>query len=150
MRRNILSLILIISLLLNVFFVGGYMFAQFRTRGLAHQPQRIQAVVKQLDLTPSQKQLFRQLKTEATGLRKSYRKQMASLRKRLWKTLASDSPDRSQVTDVIHKMSILREDYQTEIAGIIEKFLNVLNREQKQRFLRITNNSRILGALISG
>ncbi len=149
-KQNVLTALLVSSILLNGFFLGGYWYAHHRASGLKDGRQRIQAIVRQLDLDPSQKELFLRLKTKAVRLRRSYKKRMANLEARLWKCLLKEPKDMEEAEGIIHEMSSVREQYQKEIIRIIGMFIDSLNKEQRKKFSRITGDKRKLRALIAG
>ncbi len=150
MRFNLLIALLVLSVLLNGFFLGGYWLASFKAKEVSNAKQRIEEVVKQLDLTPEQREKFHELKSRAVGIRKPYLRRMARLRAMFWKTVTSSSANDEDIRKVIHEMAVERERYQRKIAAIIAEFFHVLNQDQKRKFLEISNNSKLLKALISG
>jgi Spy/CpxP family protein refolding chaperone len=150
MRLNLLTALLVLSLLLNGFFLGGYWFARFKADKVSSSEQRIGEIVRQLDLTPEQKSRFRMFKSRAINIRKSYLKRMAKLRSLFWKTVTSNSRGGQDIDRIIHEMAVERENYQKRIAGIISEFLHGLSREQKRKFFEISHDNRILKVLLSG
>ena len=150
MRFSLLTALLVLSLLLNGFFLGGYWFARFKADKVSSSEQRIGEIVRQLDLTPEQKSRFRMLKSRAVNIRKPYLKRMARLRSRFWKMVAGNSGDDHDVDRIIHEMAVERENYQKAIAEIISEFLHGLSREQKRKFFEISNDNKALKALLSG
>ena len=150
MQRNLLGLILIMSLLLNGFFLGGYWFAHSKARRLSSEKQRIQAVVEQLGLKRDQGMRFQRLKSKAIAVRRPYLIHMARLRSRLWQALAQGQTSSQEASEIIHEMAIERERYQKKIAKIIQEFLSGLTDEQKKDFLEMVNENKRLSALLSG
>ncbi len=150
MRLNFLIALLALSLLLNGFFLGGYWFAREKARKVKNSAERIGEIVRQLELTPEQKRKFRILKAEAVKTRRPYLKEMARLRSLFWKTVIKNPGDSQAMDRIIHQMAVERERYQQKIARIISEFLQGLNREQKRKFFEISNDSKVLKALLSG
>ncbi len=150
MRFNLLIVLLVLSLLLNGFFLGGYWMARIKAAKVTSSAQRISEIARQLHLTPEQKRKFHELKSRAINIRRPYLRRMAKLRSRFWKKLISSSTDNHEIDKIIHEMAVEREDYQKGIAKIITEFLNVLNQDQKEKFFEISKDNKILKVLLSG
>jgi len=150
MRFNLLSVFLLLSVVLNGFFLGGYWFAHLKAERISQSKHRIEAIVRQLDLTQEQRVLFQRLKSRAVSTRKAYLKRMIESRSRLWKVLTSGSGDDEDVRRIIHEMAADREKYQIAIAGIVREFLSGLTVKQREKFLELSTGNKTLRVLISG
>ena len=149
-RLNLLVVFLVLSLLLNGFFLGGYWIARLKATKISNSKQRISEIARLLDLTPEQKKKFLTLKKRAIGIRRPYLEQMARLRSQFWKKVVNNPDAKEDLEKIIHEMAVKREEYQRKIAGIICEFLQILDQKQKKKFLEISRKNRMLKALISG
>ncbi len=61
-----------------------------------------------------------------------------------------DSSKSGNFADIIHKMAVVREDYQIKTATIIQEFLKALDEKQKKRFFEHATGNKTLNALLSG
>lgn len=152
MNRKIPVLFLTASLLINGFFIGGYLYAGHRTATLSAPGERLAAVAKRLRLTAAQKELFRELKKEARLNRNRYRQKKKRLRNELWKLLVSESGPQEEtdagIENTIHELAVLREQYQKETARLIRRFINGLDGEQRDLFVKISIDNKKVRALL--
>jgi len=149
-RLNLLVVFLVLSLLLNGFFLGGYWIARLKATKISNSKQRISEIARVLDLTTEQKKKFLTLKKRAIGIRRPYLEQMARLRSQFWKKVVNNPDAKEDMEKIIHEMAVKRQEYQRKIAGIICGFMQTLDQEQKKKFLEISRKNRMLKVLISG
>ncbi len=150
MRFNLLIVLLVLSLLLNGFFLGGYWMARYKSERVTSSQGRIGEIAKLLNLTPEQRSTFQRLKSRAVSIRRQYLEKMERLRSKFWETVVRDPEDTNEIDKIIREMARVREDYQKAISRIITEFLRGLTAEQKRKFFEITRGNKVLRALVSG
>ena len=153
MRRNILLILLVFSLLGNVFFVGSYIVTHHRAAAMQEKGKRIATVVRSLHLSDEQERFFVRLKKQAVQVKRQYLRQIRSDRLKLWRLLASPrrQENKERMDRIIHQMAVAREQYHRKIRDIIVRFIDSLDEEQQKRFYELSSkNKKVLSALFSG
>jgi len=135
-RSRWLTVALCLSLLLNVFFIGGAFWARMHMPHMPMPPaQRIEEVARQLELTPDQRTAFdhfiRVLRMRTRHLREMNEALFADS----WSEYLKAQPDMSVIERSIDESGKNRRAYQLEISQAMRTFLATLNDEQRARFV---------------
>jgi Spy/CpxP family protein refolding chaperone len=148
MKDSILKYILIVSLLLNVSFVGTAAYTHFRqTRfgpppfaGLAGPPGRPASFgpsmfFEQLSLKPEQVTLFQQKAgLFHSGLMKK-RQEVDWLRVSLLALMRADNPDNKAIEATIASINKEQEEMQKSVVSHMLEFKSMLNKDQQNKFM---------------
>jgi uncharacterized membrane protein len=131
-----LTVALCLSLLLNVFFIGGAFWARMHLpHPLMAPAQRIEEVARQLELTPDQRIAFDRFIRTLRMRTRHLRELNESLFADTWSEYAKAQPDPAVIEQAIEESGKNRHAYQIEISQAMRTFLASLNDEQRARFV---------------
>lgn len=137
-RQHLLSILLALSLALNLFFIAGALW--IRVHGPPppmNQEERLQYVGAQLALDPQQKQAFEQY-SQALHLRMQVmRKAVDPLISKAWSEVAKPDADESRMVELFEQAGQTRRAYMRELAPITLSFLAKLSPEQRAKFVEL-------------
>ncbi len=130
-----------LSLLLNVFFIGGAFWARMHMpHPLMPPAQRIEEAARQLELTPDQRIAFdrfiRTLRMRSRHLRELNEELFADT----WAEYAKAQPDPAVIEHAIDELGKNRRAYQLELSQALRTFLATLTDEQRTRFVEHARN----------
>jgi uncharacterized membrane protein len=131
---------LALSLTLNIFFVGGLIWAMV---GLAPPPppaERFIEIGKSLALTGPQQAALSTFATTARQLNRTLRESNAPLMLQIWNEMGKDSPDGAQVAHLVDQLTDNRRTYQRAMSQGLMGFLTTLSPEQRERFVTLARH----------
>jgi uncharacterized membrane protein len=142
-RRRLLVTLLLVSVVLNVFFVAGAMWTRF------HPPvhwqgreQRYQRMAAELDLNPQQKIGFdRYVAAMRTGTEKM-RQEIGPLIGGTWDEMAKPDASAEKITARFDEASEKWRRFQHETTTQTLGFLSTLSPEQRAKFVAIAREHR--------
>lgn len=135
MRARLPWILFAVSLILNVFVVGGFLY----TRHVADRPPPggpVWMAARSLELDDAQKEAFRQLRAEGRRNFEEMRETMRPLRERLTGELAKPAPDFATVDRLIDEISVAETIKQKAMARTVQRFVDTLRPEQRAQFHR--------------
>jgi uncharacterized membrane protein len=132
-RGRLVKVALALSLVLNVFFVGGLLYSKF-----VQPTAPLVALGRQLNLEPDQRKAFQSflqiVRRKGAALRDTNGKVSAQI----WEELSQPKPDEQKLTALFTEVANNRHDYQMAVGSAIIPFLETLTPEQRARFVEIS------------
>ncbi len=133
---------LILSLTLNVFLIGGFVYAKVAVERWMTPGERFQALAKELTLTPDQRAAFQKLIETMRLGRQHLRDTNQPLIEQAWNELAKPQADQQALTRIIAQVADNRRQFQTEVAAAMGEFLATLTPDQRAQFVRLAKERR--------
>lgn len=127
MKRNVLWLLLVLSLLFNVSFIGGYLRAEDQTE----QPVADQ-VAEELGLNEEQKELYGQLRASMNEERAEVDKELAVVEFELLSEMRGADADADRVRELMDREVELRHRRGRIASERFGRFLKTLSAEQRR------------------
>jgi Spy/CpxP family protein refolding chaperone len=142
-RRRLLLALLVVSALLNLFFVAGA--AWTRVHGPArplNREERYQQMARQLDLAPEQRAGFDHYVAAMRARDDKMRQQIAPLVADAWDAIAKPQADVGQIMQRFDEASVKWREFQREATVETLDFLSILSPEQRDKFIAIVRERR--------
>jgi len=158
MKGNIIKYLLIVSLLMNVSFLGAAVYTRYshpRYRAMpliypggasdkaapfSHGSQG-NCLFEELSLRPDQIKVFQ---NKATGFHKALdakRQQVVRLRGSLVTILREDNPNRETIGRTIAEINGVQRDMQEMVVSHMLEFKSMLNSEQQKKFISLIQSA---------
>ncbi len=134
MKDRLPWLLLVVSVALNAFFVGGYVNARLSAEQVETPRGRISAVASQLNLSPEQHQAFRAMTERRREARRRLYREGAALSGAYWDELTSAAPDDARLAELGEQRLERRRAYQAESTALMRAFVERLTPEQRRQF----------------
>lgn len=144
-RRRLLPALLVVSVVLNLFFIAGA--AWTRWSGPAELPgpaKRFQQMAAQLDLGPRQRTAFDAYVAAMRARTEKMHEQVAPLIGTAWEEIAKPQADAAQVMRLFDAAADKRREFQREATGQTLDLLAVLTPAQRAKFVAIARERRPL------
>ena len=146
MRDKVLKLILVLSLLMNVSFIGGAAYTHYKQVHFAGPPfggpgSGPPGMVgpgmffEALSLRPEQVKLFQEKASSFHGALIQKREEVDRLRVSLLRLMHEDHPDSSTIEQTIAWINKVQEDMQRMVVSHMLEFKSMLDKEQQKKFL---------------
>ena len=151
MKKPILvAVVLTASVMLNLFFVAGYVYNRYQVSQLEHSPeQRMKVLARRIGLEPRQlddmKQAQIRLRQQGRRLNQVQREQL----ERLWQLLEDPATQPEQRDEVLHALAENELDYRRKLFQEMQQYLTRLEPQQREKLLRALkrrNLFRVTGA----
>lgn len=136
-RGRLLWVALILSLLVNAFFLGS---AAWWVSSWHHMTpaERFQQVVRELQLNNDQRDAFQVFViTARRGTRQLFENNRPLLGK-VWAELGKPKPDQDEIAKLVDEATSNRRAYQKSMTAALAQFLGDLSPEQRARFVNLT------------
>lgn len=137
-RQHLLWGALLLSLALNLCFVGGALWIRF------HEPpppmgleQRLQQIEPQLALDPQQKQAFDRYAQTVRQRMQMMHEAVEPLIGNAWSELAKPDADDSKVMQLFDQAGEQRRSFRRELASATFSFVARLSPEQRAKFVEL-------------
>jgi uncharacterized membrane protein len=137
-RQQLLWLVLTLSLILNLCFVGGALWIRF------HGPpppmnleERLQRIGAQLMLDPRQKVAFEEYARVVHDHMQMMRKAVDPLVGNAWSEVAKPDADQAKVIQLFDEAGQARRSFMREMAPKTLSFLATLSVEQRAKFVEL-------------
>lgn len=145
MRNSTLKYLLLVSLLLNVAFLGtvGYRFFQQRsywTSPFGPRLPRERFLFEELALAPQQIEAMKQRTIPFRVELDRRRAEIAGKRKELLAFMRRDEPNQPAIRALIAEISAMQEKMQHRVAAHILEVKAMLNKEEQESFLDLIEN----------
>lgn len=134
MRTKLPWILLAISVVLNVFVVGGFFYAKGRSEARMMDRSPIMAAVRDLDLTGPQKQALEKMRADIRKSSSDIRDEMRPLRRELLTELAKPQPDFTQVDRRIDDLGDVQSKRFKAMVRAVHEFQQTLTPEQQEAF----------------
>jgi len=150
MKNSTLKFLLIVSLILNISFLGaaGYQYYKKTTNWTSpygYTMKKGHFLFEELSLRPDQMKTMRETATKFRAVIDEKRLAIASKRKELIALMRQDNPDRKALAAVVSEISGMQEDMQRMIALHMLDMKSGLDKEQQNKFLDLIDNAMTEG-----
>ena len=150
MKNSTLKFLLIVSLILNISFLGsaGYQYYKKSTSWTSPFGYKIQKghfLFEDLSLRPDQMKNMRETATKFRTIIDEKRQTIASKRKELITLMRQDKPDRNAIAAVVSEINGMQEEMQRMIAMHMLDMKAGLDNEQQKKFLDLVDNAMLEG-----
>ena len=150
MKNSTLKFLLLISLILNISFLGtaGYQYYKKSTSWTSPFGYKIQKghfLFEDLSLRPDQLKTMRETATRFRTVIDEKRQAIATKRKELIALMRQDNPDRKALASVVSEISGMQEEMQRMIAMHMLDMKAGLDKEQQKKFLDLIDNAMTEG-----
>ncbi|MEW6108037.1 MAG: periplasmic heavy metal sensor [Nitrospirota bacterium] len=150
MKNSTLKFLLIVSLILNISFMGsaGYQYykkSMYRTSPFGTKIEKGRFLFEELSLKPEQ---AKAMKDKAIPFREEIdrkRQEIALKRKELINLLRADSPDTKAADSTISQINRIQGEIQRKIAVHILEEKALLDKQQQKKFLDLIENAMTQG-----
>jgi uncharacterized membrane protein len=135
-RSRLLLILLVLSLALNVFFIGGAFWLKTQAmRAEMTPPERVRLVARQLSLNEDQRAAFDRFIQTARQNMRELRETNMPLVEQAWNELAKPAPDDAVLERLSAQTADNRRRYQIELGRALRGFLATLSVEQRRTFI---------------
>ncbi|OGW28742.1 MAG: hypothetical protein A2X59_11880 [Nitrospirae bacterium GWC2_42_7] len=146
MKNSTLKFLLLISLILNISFVGaaGYQYykkSTYWTSPFGYKIQKGHFLFEELSLNPAQLKAMRENAVKFRAIIDEKRQAIASKRKELIALMRQDNPERKAIAGIVTEISGMQEEMQRMIAMHILDMKDSLDKEQQKKFLDLIENA---------
>lgn len=150
MKSSTLKFLLLISLILNISFLGtaGYQYyrkSTYWTSPFGYRMQKGHFLFEELSLKPDQMKAMRESATKFRAVIDEKRRAIASKRKELIVRMRQDNPDRKALAAVVSEISGMQEEMQRMIALHMLDVKAGLDKEQQKKFLDLIETAMTEG-----
>ena len=137
-RARLPWILLAVSVVLNLAFVGGFAWMHFHHRPPpADWGQRAERAGRELKLEPAQKEAFeRFLRTQRDNTRAVREKNDPTLRE-VRREFAKPSPDEAKIDGLMAELDANRRAAREQNSRAMRDFMKTLDPEQRERFLTL-------------
>lgn len=153
MRNSTLIFLLIVSLILNISFLGaaGYQYykkSTYWTSPFGYKIKKGHFLFEELSLRPDQLKTMREGATKFRAIIDEKRQAVTSKRKELITMMRQDNPDRKALAAVVSEISGMQEEMQQMIAMHMLDMKAGLDEEQQKKFLDLVDSAMTGGRQI--
>lgn len=146
MRNSTLIFLLIVSLILNISFLGaaGYQYykkSTYWTSPFGYKIKKGHFLFEELSLRPDQLKTMREGATKFRAIIDKKRQAVTSKRKELITMMRQGNPDRKALAAVVSEISGMQEEMQQMIAMHMLDMKAGLDEEQKKKFLDLVDSA---------
>lgn len=134
MRARLPWILFFISLALNVFAVGGFIYAKNRAESRWSERSPITSAVRDLDLTAAQKAALEKMRNDIRRSSEDIRNEMRPLRRQLLQELGKPQPDFASVDTRIDDISDMQGKRFKAMVRAVHEFQQTLTPEQQEQF----------------
>lgn len=150
MTNSVLKFLLIVSLILNISFLGAAGFQYYKqstywTSPFGYKMKKGHFLFEELSLRPEQMTTMRETATKFRAVIDEKRRSVASKRKELITLMRQDNPDRNAIAAVVSEISGMQEEMQRMIAMHMLDMKAGLDKEQQKKFLDLIDNAMTEG-----
>lgn len=134
MRAKLPWILLAISVVLNIFAVGGFLYAKRATETRIMNRSPVMMAARQLDLTDPQKQAFEKMRADIRKSSSDIRDEMRPLRRELLTELAKPQPDFATVDRKIDDLGDVQGKKFKAMVRSVHEFQQTLTPQQQEAF----------------
>jgi Spy/CpxP family protein refolding chaperone len=150
MKNSTLKFLLIVSLILNISFLGaaGYQYykkSTYWTSPFGYKMKKGHFLFEELSLRPDQMKTMRETATKFRAIIDEKRQAVASKRKELITLMRQDNPDRQAIATIVSQISGIQEQMQGMIAMHMLDIRAGLDKDQQKKFLDLIENAMTEG-----
>ncbi len=138
-RRNLAWILLGLSLALNVFFVGGFVYARYFDPPWGHHRMEMKWR-QELNLDPDQQRAVREAFREMRQRNRPRVQELRQLRRQLVDELRKEKLDFAAIDPMIDRAANLRSDIQKDGLRTAGEIAATLRPDQRERFREVVIN----------
>ena len=142
-RRRVLAALLVVSGLLNLFFIAGAAWTQLnppaRWQGWE---QRYQRMAAELDLNDEQRAGFTKYVAAMRARAQKMHEQVDPLMNAVWSDIAKPGADQAAILQQVDEAAAKRREFQREATAQTLDFLALLTPAQRGKFVAIAHDGR--------
>jgi uncharacterized membrane protein len=138
-RPRGLWIALALSLTLNVFVIGGLVWAMMEVQPIESPAQRFVAVGRSLDLSDAQRAALRQFGVTAREAVGNLHHSNGPVMRKIWEEMAKPQPDQAAIAALIDQSSQYRHEYLMRMTSGLLQFLASLTPDQRARFAALAH-----------
>lgn len=139
-RGRLLWVALVLSLTLNVFFVGGLVWSRIIADHPPTPAQRFLQVARDLNLSDNQRDAFQQFVLDMRHYTRGLRQSNHPLIDHIWQELGKPQPDQALLGKLIDLTTQNRHTYQLQMSTALARFLATLSPAQRAQFIELTQH----------
>ena len=137
-RLRLPWVLLALSLALNLFFIGGAMWARMHgPPSLMNPAHRAEAAARELQLNDAQRAAFEQFVRTIRMRARQLRELNRPIVEQAWRELAKPKPDEAMLTRLFDEATANRRSTQGEVTAALRHFLQTLAPEQRERYIEM-------------
>lgn len=143
MRKAWLWIVLIVSLVANIGFIGGYAGATLQHKEAATPAGALQILAARLDFTASQTDALKRHRSAAARQRHVLEKAGQDDVQTFWAELLEDKPDRERLRTLAQAAADRQTAFTLNVAEELHTFMTMLKPDQRQAFADLIRNRPI-------
>ena len=144
-HRRLLLALLIVSVVLNLFFVAGAAWTRWHAQAQSPSPERhFEQMAAQLNLDPQQRIGFDAYGAAMRARIEMMHQQVAPLIGAAWEEIAKPQADEAQVMRLFDEASEKRREFQREATTQTLNLLAILSPAQRAKFVAMVRERRPL------
>jgi len=133
-RGRLLRVALVLSVILNLLFIGGLVWIQSVLPRPLGPGERFMLAARELDLSPEQKRSVQDLLVDVRSYNRKLRESNRPLIDGVWDELTKSQPDAAKIDQLVDQAMANRHAYQKQLTAAVGRFLSVLTPEQRLHF----------------
>ncbi len=137
MRKSWLWLILAVSLVANVAFVGGYVGVSLQRQEVRSPLAAAQQFIERLGLDAKQLESLRRHRGAAQKASETLRQSNVAAYDAFWRELRKAEPDRAMLRDLTERVGMRHAAFSLTVADELHAFMSDLNVGQKKAFVEL-------------
>ena len=141
-RARLLWAALVLSLVLNVCFVGGLVWSSMQVARPITPAERFQHVASEMNFAGSEREHFDQFFQTVRRETQQMRENNHPIMQRIWNELEKEHPDPAAINALIDQATENRHAYQKAMASTLTGFLDTLTPAQRSRFLELARRQQ--------
>jgi uncharacterized membrane protein len=141
-RSRGLIVALALSLTLNVFVVGGLLWAHMHFRRPLPPIQRFVVISREINLNDAQHVAFQHMIVTMRQRGRAQFQENHPLFDQIWDQLAKPQPDQKAIDDLINRVDENHRAFQKDMTANLEAFLATLTPEQRAQFAALAKYRR--------
>jgi Spy/CpxP family protein refolding chaperone len=150
MKNSTLKFLLLISLILNISFLGAAGYQYYKkstswTSPFGYMIKKDHFLFEGLSLRPDQLKTMRETATRFRTVIDEKRQAIATKRKELIVLMRQDNPDRKALASVVSEISGMQEEMQRMIAIHMLDMKAGMDKDQQKKFLDLIDNAMTEG-----
>lgn len=134
-KHRLMKVVLVLSVTLNIFFIGGIIYSKVALLHMQGPGQRFQELGRELKLSPDQRAAFQKLGRTMRLRGQNMREANQELLEQVWTELGKPQPDQQVLAKLFTEVADNRRAYQTEVGDAMRDFLVTLTPEQRATFI---------------
>jgi len=136
------TVVLTLSLTLNVFFVGGLLYARHELHGPMGPVQRMESIAAEMHLSGDQLAAFQNFTKTMHERQIAMQQRNRAVIDALWDELAHAKPDQAKLDQLVDQANDNRRASQKDTRDALVAFLATLSPDQRAQFTELAKKRR--------